>query len=179
MDCSTLPGVTEVGLNDRPRGDRVRPVLLSQRDRPLGADLPLPDDATLPRLAMIALLTLVFVLSGAAGLMYESVWSRYLGLFVGHSAYAQIIVLVIFLGGMAIGALHVGRRSEKMREPLIWYAGVEIAVGLIGLLFHDVFTSVTGFAYDTIFPALPGAAAVIVAKWLIAALLILPQSILL
>jgi predicted membrane-bound spermidine synthase len=128
---------------------------------------------------MTALLYLVFVLSGAAGLIYESVWSRYLGLFVGHSAYAQIIVLVIFLGGMAIGALLVGRRSERMREPLVWYAGVEIAVGLIGLLFHDVFTSVTGFAYDTIFPAMPGAAAVIIAKWLIAALLILPQSILL
>src|SRR4051812_14223665 len=55
--------------------------------------------------AMIALLALVFVLSGAAGLMYESIWSRYLSLFVGHSAYAQIIVLVIFLGGMSIGAL--------------------------------------------------------------------------
>ena len=36
--------------------------------------------------------------------MYESVWTRYLGLFVGHSAYAQIIVLTIFLGGMALGA---------------------------------------------------------------------------
>ena len=75
---------------------------------------------------MTALLYLIFVLSGAAGLMYESVWSRYLGLFVGHSAYAQIIVLVIFLGGMAIGAILVGRRSEKMREPLVWYAGIEI-----------------------------------------------------
>ena len=45
---------------------------------------------------MRLLLTLVFVLSGAAGLMYESIWSRYLGLLVGHSAYAQVIVLVIF-----------------------------------------------------------------------------------
>ena len=47
----------------------------------------------------------IFVLSGAAGLIYESVWTRYLGLFVGHGAYAQVIVLVIFMGGMAAGAL--------------------------------------------------------------------------
>ena len=44
---------------------------------------------------MIRLLVALFVLSGFAGLVYESIWSRYLGLFVGHSAYAQVIVLVI------------------------------------------------------------------------------------
>src|SRR5688500_19369073 len=96
------------------------------------------------------------MLSGAAGLIYESIWSRYLGLFVGHSAYAQIIVLVIFLGGMALGALAVGRRSETLRQPLVWYAGIEILVGLIGLVFHDVFVSVTRIAYDSVFPAMPG-----------------------
>ena len=128
---------------------------------------------------MILLLTVVFVFSGAAGLMYESIWTRYLGLFVGHSAYAQIIVLVIFLGGMSIGALLVGRRSKNLQEPLLWYAIVEIITGLIGLVFHDVFTTVTGIAYGSIFPAIPGGALLTVVKWLIAALLILPQSILL
>ena len=56
---------------------------------------------------MIPFLCAVFVLSGAAGLIYESIWTRYLGLFVGHDAYAQILVLVIFLGGMSIGAMLV------------------------------------------------------------------------
>ena len=62
---------------------------------------------------MTLLLTLVFILSGAAGLIYESIWSRYLGLFVGHSAYAQVIVLVIFLGGMSIGATVASKRSSR------------------------------------------------------------------
>ena len=35
---------------------------------------------------MLQLLYAVFILSGAAGLIYESIWTRYLGLFVGHSA---------------------------------------------------------------------------------------------
>src|SRR5688572_20608236 len=126
--------------------------------------------------AMTALLYFVFVLSGAAGLIYESIWSRYLGLFVGHSAYAQIIVLVIFMGGMALGAIGIARLSDRVVEPLKWYAIVEVAVGVIGLVFHDIFA---GFAYDAIFPALPGAFLVTITKWLIAGLLILPQSVLL
>jgi spermidine synthase len=122
----------------------------------------------------------LFFLSGAAGLMYESIWTRYLALLVGHSAYAQILVLTIFLGGMAVGSFLVGRHSERLRNPLIWYAVVEAAVGLLGLLFHPVFRAVSAAAYDSIFPALvssPGAQSAV--KWLLAATLILPQSILL
>ncbi|PYP81852.1 MAG: spermidine synthase [Gemmatimonadetes bacterium] len=128
---------------------------------------------------MLLFLCAVFVLSGAAGLIYESIWVRYLGLFVGHGAYAQVLVLVIFLGGMSAGALMAGRRTAALREPLRGYAYVELAVGLIGLVFHDVFVWTTHVAYDSIFPALgPGVAHSLV-KWLLAALLILPQSVLL
>ncbi|MEP6620844.1 MAG: fused MFS/spermidine synthase [bacterium] len=128
---------------------------------------------------MLLFLCIAFVLSGAAGLVYESIWTRYLGLFVGHSAYAQVLVLIIFLGGMSAGAFIIGRRSERVRKPLLWYALVELAVGVIGLVFHDVFVWTTHVAYDSLFPVLGPGAAHSVAKWAIAALLILPQSILL
>lgn len=128
---------------------------------------------------MRLLLALVFVLSGAAGLMYEAIWSRYLGLLVGHSAYAQVIVLVIFLGGMSAGAAVAARRSSRLREPLLWYAGIEAVVGVLGLVFHDVFTATSAFAYDTVFPSLAGSSLLIVVKWSIAAALIVPQSVLL
>src|SRR5216117_1922725 len=129
---------------------------------------------------MLLALFALFFLSGAAGLIYESIWTRYLALLVGHSAYAQILVLTIFLGGMAVGSFLVGRYSEQLRSPLIWYAIVEAAVGLLGLLFHPTFRAVSAAAYDSIFPALiasPGAQSAV--KWLLAASLILPQSILL
>ena len=71
---------------------------------------------------MTRVLYLLFILSGAAGLIYESIWTRYLGLFVGHDAYAQIIVLVIFLGGMSAGAMLVSRHSERLTDPLKGYA---------------------------------------------------------
>jgi predicted membrane-bound spermidine synthase len=125
------------------------------------------------------LLVTVFIFSGAAGLIYESIWSRYLSLFVGHSADAQVIVLVIYLGGMSLGAALAARRSERIRQPLIGYAAVEIAVGLIGIFFHDIFRGVTAVAYSTLFPALAGGPALVIVKWMLAGLLILPQSILL
>jgi predicted membrane-bound spermidine synthase len=128
---------------------------------------------------MLIFLCVIFVLSGAAGLVYESIWTRYLGLFVGHGAYAQVLVLVIFLGGMSLGALAVGRRAEQVRRPLRLYAAVELAVGVFGLLFHGVFVWATSQAYDTLFPALGPGSLHLLAKWGIAALLILPQSVLL
>ncbi len=128
---------------------------------------------------MTFLLALLFVFSGAAGLIYESLWSRYLGLLVGHGAYAQVLVLVIFLGGMSLGAALIARRSAGIRNPLLWYAAVEAIVGMLGLAFHDVFVATSGFAYDTLFPALGDGSVVTATKWSIAALLILPQSVLL
>ncbi len=128
---------------------------------------------------MLVVLTLLFILSGAAGLFYESVWSRYLGLFVGHNAYAQVIVLVIFLGGMALGAMIVGRITHRIKEPLFGYAMIEFAIGLVGLFFQDIYVGVTNWAYTTVFPSTAGSVMLTVSKWGIAALLILPQSVLL
>src|SRR3954466_5476439 len=92
---------------------------------------------------IVGALYAIFLLSGAAGLIYESIWTRYLGLFVGHSAYAQVLVLVIFLGGMSLGAFVIGRRTTTIARPLLWYAVVELGIGLIGLFFHELFVATT------------------------------------
>lgn len=128
---------------------------------------------------MKRILYLAFFLSGAAGLIYESIWSRYLGLLVGHTAYAQVIVLTIFLGGLSLGSILVGGRSEKTARPLFWYAMAEALVGLFGLFFHELFLGVQTFAYEILFPALPGSPLLTPLKWLMVAGLILPPSILL
>ncbi|MFC1661896.1 fused MFS/spermidine synthase, partial [Gemmatimonadota bacterium] len=128
---------------------------------------------------MRTVLYFAFFLSGGAGLIYESIWSRYLGLFVGHTAYAQIIVLAIFLGGLSLGALLVAQRSEMTRRPLLWYAGAELGVGLYGFLFHDLFVALQELAYSGLFPALAGTPFLGPVKWGLVALLLLPPSILL
>jgi predicted membrane-bound spermidine synthase len=120
-----------------------------------------------------------FVLSGAAGLVYEVLWSRYLGLLVGHSAYAQVIVLALFLGGMGAGALVTGAWSARLADPLKWYARVEILIGVCGFAFDPVFRWLVGTVFERLLPAAGTGPASLVATWLVASLAILPQSILL
>ena len=45
----------------------------------------------------------IFVLSGFSGLIYQSIWTQYLGLFLGHSSYAQSLVLMLFMGAWRLG----------------------------------------------------------------------------
>ena len=92
-----------------------------------------------------------FVLSGAAGLIYESIWSRYLGLFVGHGAYAQILVLAVYLGGMAIGAYVASERTDRVARPMLWYAGAEVVLAIFGFAFHALYVGTTDLAYDALF----------------------------
>jgi predicted membrane-bound spermidine synthase len=120
-----------------------------------------------------------FVLSGAAGLIYEVLWSRYLGLLVGHTAYAQVIVLAVFLGGMGAGALVTGRWSDRLTDPLKWYARVEIVIGALGFAFDPAYRWMMGTVFDGLLPAVSSGPAGLVATWLIASLVILPQSLLL
>ena len=121
----------------------------------------------------------IFILSGFAGLIYQSIWSHYLGLFLGHAAYAQALVLAIFMGGMAAGAAWIAHAGQRWRNLIRWYALIEAVIGLLGLLFHWVFGGVTAFSYEWLIPTLGAPAAIDIARWLIAVLLILPQTILL
>src|SRR2546423_2773478 len=96
----------------------------------------------------------LFTVSGFAGLIYESVWTHYLKLFLGHAAYAQSLVLVVFMGGMAAGAAWCGRFSARQSNPLVAYALVEAIVGAAALAFHPAFVTLTEWSYDAVLPAL-------------------------
>ncbi|MFV2056608.1 MAG: fused MFS/spermidine synthase [Thiohalomonadales bacterium] len=122
---------------------------------------------------------IIFTISGFAGLIYESIWAHYLKLFLGHAAYAQTLVLAIFMGGMAIGAWICSRYGSKWPNLLLAYAIAEAIIGIAALIFHPIFESSIQLAYNTLFPAIDSANGVALLKWFIAALLILPQSILL
>lgn len=121
----------------------------------------------------------IFILSGFAGLIYQSVWSHYLGLFLGHAAYAQALVLALFMGGMALGAAWIAHVGTRWRNLLRGYAIVELVIGGFGLAFHVAFTGATALGYEVLLPAMGSSAAVSLLKWGLAAVLILPQTILL
>ncbi len=127
----------------------------------------------------IRILYCLFALSGFSGLIYESIWSHYLKLFLGHAVYAQTVVLIVFIGGLALGSWLAGLLAHRLKRPLLLYAAIEFCVGVAALLFHSIFVGATGWAYGNLLPALCSAESWCWAQWAFAAALILPQSILL
>src|SRR5881394_2526820 len=114
----------------------------------------------------------VFSISGFSGLIYESIWSHYLKLFLGHAAYAQSLVLMIFMGGLAIGSWLVARHSSRWRSPLLWYALVEGVIGVLALVFHKTFVSMSDAFYFALLPSIDSAWLGSLLKWSAAAGLI-------
>lgn len=135
--------------------------------------------ATPARNPRVAALYAIFFLSGFCGLIYESIWSHYLKLLLGHAAYAQAVVLVVFIGGLALGAWLTGRFAHRIRRPILWYAAVEAIVGILAFAFQGVFELASAWATSTFLPEMCAEAGPCGASWLLAAALILPASILL
>jgi len=83
------------------------------------------------------LLLVCFLLSGAASLMDQVVWLRYLALSFGNTTWAAATLLGVFMGGLGLGAMVAGRLAYRFRRPLIVYALVEILIALIALASPD------------------------------------------
>ena len=78
---------------------------------------------------------LLFVVSGALGLVYQIVWFKYISLFLGNTMYAQTIVVATFMGGLAIGAKLWGGRADTSKNPLLLYGTLELFVGAYCLVY--------------------------------------------
>jgi spermidine synthase len=115
------------------REGRAGPSPVRVRSTPHSADLSLSVGAH-ARINLSGVIALAFFLSGATGLMYELVWLRMLGLIFGHTAHAITTVLVVFMGGLALGSFLCGRRVDGVRALLQTYAWLEITIGVYGLL---------------------------------------------
>ena len=127
----------------------------------------------------IRVLFALFTLSGFTGLIYESLWTHYLKLFLGAAAFAQSFVLATFMGGLALGAWLASRWSARARNLLAAYGWVEVLVGLAALAFHPLFVFLTQASVDHVIPALGSPARVEAYKYALCALLVAPQTILL
>jgi spermidine synthase len=89
-----------------------------------------------------ARLSLLLFGSGFCALLYQTVWLRQFRLIFGASTAASAAVLAIFMGGLGIGGIVIGKRVEGSRNPLAVYGGLEIGVaisaGLTPLLFFAI-----------------------------------------
>jgi spermidine synthase len=97
----------------------------------------------------------IFVLSGAAALIDEIVWSRQLVLVFGNTTQAVSAILTGFFGGMALGSAIGGRIADRVRVPLRMYGVLELALVVVVLATPTSFRLI-GDLYHGIYPTLEG-----------------------
>ena len=132
-------------------------------DRALGVPFP----------AVVAL----FVVSGAAGLVDQVCFSKYLSYIVGSTAYAISTVLAAFMTGIALGAHFGGRISARIRRPLLAYGVLEVLVAAAVAVTPLAFDGLTGL-YATLARKGPDSLALLTAlRWFVAlAIVVVPTA---
>jgi len=84
----------------------------------------------------LALVLLLYFMSGALALVYELVWSRMMMQVFGSTALAVGTVLAAFMAGMAIGSWWIGKAADRSRNCLRLYAWLELGIALAALVSH-------------------------------------------
>ena len=99
------------------------------------------------------LIYFIFFASGAGSLISEITWNRILVLIVGNTVAATSMILVAFMGGLALGSWWGGRTFSKpshLRPSFLPYSLLEVCIGLYALLspilFHLLSTLFAGLA---------------------------------
>lgn len=126
----------------------------------------------------LALPLLVFFLSGASGLAYEVVWTRLLGLAVGHTTVALTAVVAAFMGGLAGGSAWFGRRLERGASPLRLYATLEAGIAVLALLFPLQLAVVTTLSASSSRLFDSGSMTLGLMRFLLAAMAVVPATFL-
>jgi len=104
---------------------------------------------------------IAFFLSGAAALVYQVTWQRLLALHSGVGIYSIAIIVAAFMVGLGLGS-HLGGVLSARIQPqaaLRAFAGLELAIGLFGLLsgrlYYDWLYLKAGSLYTTAWRAAP------------------------
>ncbi len=80
--------------------------------------------------------------TGAAGLIYEVTWQKYLSRLLGSDSMATAIILGTFLGGLSLGYYLCGKFSIHIKNHFKAYAWMECIIGAWCLCFPSIFDAV-------------------------------------
>jgi predicted membrane-bound spermidine synthase len=103
---------------------------------------------------MLPILCTIFFLSGAAGLVFETLWFRQAGLAFGNSIWASSLVLASFMLGISLGNGIAARWGPRVRHPLLVYGGLELAIAVTGVLLVWVLPLLTPWIAPLLRPVL-------------------------
>jgi spermidine synthase len=97
----------------------------------------------------------LFLASGAAGLIYQVVWTQDLVLIFGDTTLAIVTTVTAFLAGLGMGSLLGAAVAARLRRALAVYGLLEITVGCLALLMpvaFDVIATLFRSAYLSLAP---------------------------
>lgn len=72
--------------------------------------------------------------SGMCALVYQVTWARELRLVFGNSTAASACVLSIFMGGLGLGSIFLGKYADRHPRPLNLYANLELLIAVFATL---------------------------------------------
>jgi spermidine synthase len=106
----------------------------------------------------LRLIGLSLFLSGAAGLIYEVVWIRWLSFLTGSGSHALAATLVAFMGGMALGGWLLARAADRPgARPFRIYSLLQVGIVLSAattIALQSLFIPVLGSLYRSAPPFL-------------------------
>lgn len=95
------------------------------------------------------LLGSIFLVSGAASLVYQVLWMKELSLLFGSTAQAAATTLTAFFLGLALGGWAGGKIANRLGNPLRGYGVLELCIALSALLYFALFD-----VYTNLYPRL-------------------------
>jgi len=121
----------------------------------------------------VAFIAALFVVSGAAGLVDQVCFSKYLSYVVGSTAHAVSAVLAAFMAGMALGARIGGAYARRIQRPLVAYGVLELVVGVTVLATPWAFEALPGLYVALVRQAPESSVALTFFRWLLAVLVVI------
>ncbi len=109
----------------------------------LSADLSTRTHADVPAGAVAYL---ALLLSGAAALGWQVVWTSQWSVGLGHEHLSVLAVLGAFFAGMSLGAAWLGGRIDRSSRPLRWYVALECLMAAWGLVLVFVLPAIQTWA---------------------------------
>jgi spermidine synthase len=114
---------------------------------------PAPTPTASARFPAVTLTALAFLVSGAAGLVYQVAWQRILALHSGVGIYSVAMIVGSFMAGLGLGSHLGGRLTLRVgpRAALRTFGLLELGIGLFGSasawLYYDLLYLKGGWLY--------------------------------
>jgi spermidine synthase len=119
----------------------------------------------------------LFFVSGASALIFETLWQRMMVLVFGASALATTAILTAFFCGIAFGSKWGGKMLSRWKQALLFYAIVELWIGLWGISVPTLLKVVGPLYIDIFQQSSPSPMASLLYRFLMSVLVVLPATL--